>query len=483
MEKTALNQSIVRGFIWNFISLAIHRSFDFIIKLVLARILFPEQFGIVAMAAVFTSFIQVFTNLGFGAAIVQKKESELRDEHFHTAFWSGIVWAIFLYTIVFFIVTPIVSNFYNEPILLSIIPVLSLGILSSPINAIQKAILTRNLEFKKIALINNMAGIFSGILALVLAYLGFGVWALVFNSVATFVVAMPLYFKFTNWKPKSIWDRKAFNDIFGFGVFTTGTNLLGNLAGNLDYLFIGKILSSSLVGAYSLAMMITAQFQTNLITLINQIMYPVFGKLQDDKTSLKKYYATVTMYNSLLVFPFMGFFIVFNETFITVFFGDKWSMAVIPLMLLAVSQLVSTLSSTFPVVLRSIGKPKLEMKIQFIVTFFIDIPLVYFGTHIYGVIGTSIAIIIINIFNLFIAQYYTGKLIDFGYSNLMKSIYKPTLITFTTILFTYLLIPVLNVPFYINFSIYFILYSGLFFLFFKKEMSPIISTIKAMAKK
>ncbi len=483
MEKTLLNQRIVKGFIWNFISLAIHRSFDFIIKLVLARILFPDQFGVVAMAAVFTTFIQVFTNLGFGAAIVQMKESELREEHFHTAFWSGIVWSIFLYIIVFFIISPVASNFYDEPILLSIIPVLSLGILSSPINAIQKAILTRNLEFKKIALINNIAGIFSGTLALVLAYLGFGIWALVFNSVATFVVVMPLYFKFTNWKPKITWERKAFNDIFGFGVFTTGTNLLGNLAGNIDYLFIGRILTSSLVGAYSLAMMITSQFQTNLITIINQIMYPVFGKLQEDKVSLKRYYATVTMYNSLLVFPFMGFFIVFNDTFITIFFGDKWSMAVIPLQLLAVSQFIGTMSSTFPVVLRSIGKPKLEMKIQFVVTFFLDIPLIFFGTYLYGVIGTSIAVILINVINLFIAQYYVSKFIDFHYYNLMKSIYKPTLITLPVILITFFLAPILNVPFYINFAIYFTLYLVLFSVLLQKEIAPIISIIKSIRRK
>lgn len=483
MKKKSINNDIVKGFVWNFISLTIHRSFDFIIKLVLARLLFPEQFGIVAMAAVFTTFIQVFTNLGFGAAIVQKKDSSLRGAHYHTAFWSGIVWSIILYAIVFFIVSPLAATFYKEPILSSIIPVLSLGILSSPINAIQKAILTRNLEFKKIALINNVAGIFSGLIALVLAYLDFGVWALVFNSVATFVIVMPLYFRSTKWVPKFVWEKKAFKDLFGFGMFTTGTNLVNNIAGNVDYLIIGRILTSALVGSYSLAFMITSTFQTNLVRTINQIMYPVFGRLQDDKESIKNYYSKIILYNCLLVFPFMGFFIVFSETFITVFFGDKWSMAVTPIVFLAISQLFSTMCCSFSIVLRAIGKPGLEMKIESVITFFVFIPCIYMATVKFGIVGTSIAMIIVQIIKLIISQYYIKKFIDFSFYNLLESVQKPIIIALITLISSYAMALKLNMPFYIEFSIYFILYLGLSSFFFKKEIKPVLNGIKSMIKK
>ncbi len=483
MKKKSLNNDIVKGFVWNFISLTIHRSFDFIIKLVLARLLFPEQFGIVAMAAVFTTFIEVFTNLGFGAAIVQKKDSSLRQAHYHTAFWSGIIWSIILYTLVFFIVSPLAANFYNEPILSSIIPVLSIGILSNPINTIQKAILTRNLEFKKIALINNIAGIFSGLLALLLAYLGFGVWALVFNSVATFVIVMPLYFKSTTWVPKFVWEEEAFKDLFGFGLFTTGTSLVNNIASNVAILIIGRILTSALVGAYSLALMITSTFQTVLTRTINQIMYPVFGRLQDDKESIKNYYSKITLYNCILVFPFMGFFIVFNETFITVFFGNKWSMAIIPVLFLAISQLISTMCCSFSIVIRAIGKPSLEMKIESAITFFIFIPCIYVTTVNFGIVGASVAMIIVQIIKLIILQYYIKKFIDFSFYDLWGAVQKPISITLITIITSYIISIKLNMPFYVEFSIYFILYLLLFLLLFKKETVPVINGIKSMIKK
>jgi len=129
--------------------LVINRTFSFVIKLILAKILFPEEFGLIGMAVVFTSFVEVFNDLGFGAAIVQKKENLINESHYHTAFWTGIVWAIVLYAFIYFFLADLAANFYDEPLLEEIIPVLSLGILLNPINMVHKAQLTRAMNFKK----------------------------------------------------------------------------------------------------------------------------------------------------------------------------------------------------------------------------------------------------------------------------------------------------------------------------------------------
>jgi teichuronic acid exporter len=175
----SLRNKILTGVIWNSIQLLVNRSFSFLIKLVLAKILFPEQFGLVGMAAVFTSFIQVFNDLGFGAALVQRKDEELRDEHYHTSFWTGVIWSVILYFLIALFIAPLAAKFYNEPIMQEIIPVLSLGVLASPINLVHKAQLTKSLNFKKITYISNFSNIFFRGIIIMSCFVRF--WCLVFG--------------------------------------------------------------------------------------------------------------------------------------------------------------------------------------------------------------------------------------------------------------------------------------------------------------
>ena len=197
---------------WSVVEVLVKRGFDLIVTLVLANILFPEQFGIIGMATVVTSFVLVLSDVGISSALIQKAKEDLNDSHLFTAFWAGIIWAIFLYAVVYFILTPLVSVFYSQPILLKVIPILSLPILISSFNNIQQAILKRALDFKKIALVKNTATFVGGTGAIVMALNGFGIWALVFNVVFPFFVMLPLFFYATKWLPKFVWDTKSFKE-------------------------------------------------------------------------------------------------------------------------------------------------------------------------------------------------------------------------------------------------------------------------------
>src|SRR5690606_23213808 len=137
----------------------------------------------------------------------------LREAHYQTAFWTGVIWSAGLYIVMCVAVSPIAASFYNEPILKNLIPFLSLGILSSPINLVNKAQLTKAMNFKKIAFLDNTSSFVSDVIAIILAFMGAGVGSLAFNAVATFVVAMPFYFNATKWKPKFMWQRAAFKDV------------------------------------------------------------------------------------------------------------------------------------------------------------------------------------------------------------------------------------------------------------------------------
>ncbi|WP_187262781.1 lipopolysaccharide biosynthesis protein [Pontibacter beigongshangensis] len=438
MELRQLKGKIVSGLFWSSLQLLISRVFSFVIKLILAKLLFPEQFGIVGMATVFTSFVQVFNDLGIGAALVQRKEENLREEHYNTAFWTGVLWAIGVYLLILFIVAPMAAVFYKEPILRSIIPVLSIGVLCSPVNLVHKAQLNKQMSFKKLALIDNSSSILSGILSVGLAYMGAGVWALVFHTVATIVIAMPLYFKATRWLPKFQWDKQAFKDVFGFGIYTTGTNFFSVLMLNLDYLLIGKLLSASALGVYTLAFVLTDTFRYQLTKMINKVMYPVYGKKQDEPDLLKLIYFKVVKYNSICLYPIMTFLIVLGEPFILGFFGVKWVGAILPLKILALSVMIHLLVNSHAVLIRGLGKARVEMRMQLIKSV-LYVPTIAIGVIYFGIVGAAWAYVINKVMEVAIAQYYLKKFLNVSLTELLTAISPPLIASLVAFMVTYLL--------------------------------------------
>lgn len=408
--SSAKNQ-VIKGVFWNGFQLIVNQSMSFVIRLVLAKLLFPEQFGIVGMATVVTGFVQVVNDIGIGAAIIQRKDQNLRESHFHTAFWTGVVWSTLLYILIGFCLSPLVAEYYREPILKELIPVLSLGILSGPVNLVHKAQLTKQMNFKKMAFIDNMANAISGCLSLILAFAGYGVWSLAFNSVASILIAMPLYFWATKWRPKFIWERLAFKEIFGFGMLTTITNIVNYIIGNIDYLFIGKLLNASLLGSYTLAFVLTDTFRNRLTTVMNTVLYPVYGKKQSDLNSVKRYYLKVIEYNCIIIYPIMLYFIIYSSPFIEHVFGSKWVGTSVPLQILAGSVIFSMMVNSNTVLIRGLGFAKLELQLQ-IVKAVVFIPSLLFGIHYGGINGAAWSVLANKVFAVILAQYTFNKLLS-----------------------------------------------------------------------
>lgn len=401
---------VVSGVFWTFIQLIVNQSFAFGLKLVLAKLLFPNQFGLVGMAAVFTGFVQVVNDLGIGAALVQRKKEELREQHYSTAFSTGVIWSVVLFAIMSFVIAPFAASFYHEALLNTVIPVLSIGILVSPVNLVHKAQLSKRMNFKKLAFIDNTSNILSGVIALIMALNGAGVWALVFNSVSTVFFAMPLYFNATGWKPVFKIEKQAFKDVFGFGAYATGSNVLNYMYNNIDYLLIGKLLGASSLGLYTLAFVLTDTFRSRLMSVINSVMYPLYGKRQNDFESLKKYYLKVVLFNCLFVFPIMIFFVVDGNAFIIHVFGAKWQETVNPLQILSLSVMLHILVSGNTALLRGLGYPGLEMKQQLFKAA-VFLPTLAIGIYNYGLIGAAWAILINKFLVVAIAQYTFNFLI------------------------------------------------------------------------
>jgi teichuronic acid exporter len=463
---------IFKGVVWTTIQTVINRSFGFVIKLFLARILFPEDYGLVGMAIVFTSFVQVFNDLGMGAALVQRKDEKLREEHYHTAFWTGVVWSFLIYLIISLAVAPFAAWFYNEPLLRQIIPVLSIGVLAGPVNLVHKAQLTKALDFKKLAIISNSSSIFSGLLSLGLAFYGAGVWALVFNSVSTFIIAMPLYYKATGWRPKWVWQKQCFKDIFGFGIYTTGTQLFNKITSQIDYLLVGKLLGATSLGIYSFAFILTDAFRGQMMAIINQVMYPVYAKMQDDKKKLNQYYYHVVRYNAILIYPFMFLLIFYADNFVPLLFGDKWMEAILPIKLLAISVLFHMLVNSNTSLIRGMGRPGLEMKLQMIKSLVFFVPCISIGTYFFGLIGTATGYLIAKVLTVAFSLYIMRGLLNMDIKKLLVGVSLPFIISLSTGILTYYLHLKYLTPI-VAIGLYFLLVILLNYYFFNHDVKKI----------
>jgi O-antigen/teichoic acid export membrane protein len=479
-----LKKQALTGVIWNGIQLVINQSFGFIIKLVLAKLLFPEQFGLVGMATVFTGFVQVFNDLGIGAALIQRKEEDLKPVHYHTAFWTGVGWSFLMYLIMALMVGPLAAQFYEEPLLKKLVPVLGLGVLFSPINLIHKAQLTKKMNFKRMAFIENTATIISGSLALLLAYLGAGVWTLVFNAIATMVFAMPYYFISTKWLPKLIYDKTAFKEVFGFGIFTTGTNIVNYLISNVDYLLIGKFVSSSALGAYTFAFVLTNTFRGRLMAVMNRVFYPLYSKMQDNPDTLKKYYLKVVNYNSVIIFPIMVFFILLADPVIIRVFGEKWIDSISPLQILSASVMVHMMVNSNTSLIRGIGRPDLEFKIQ-LVKAILFVPVLILGVLKFGIVGAAYATLINKVMAVIIAQYTFNKLLKIKISTLefLKAVKQPWIASFISFIICYFLLQIMDLNYIITSILFFILYALSIWWLMKAELASIIKELKQLKTK
>ena len=426
--KDNLEKLLQKGLLWSIIEVLIKRLFDLFVKLILARILFPEEFGIVGMAAVFTSFVQVISEMGIGSALIQRKKEDLKDIHFQTAFWFSLVFGIVLYVSICFL-APFVSEFYGEPILKQVVPILGLPILISSVNTINKVQLMRELNFKKLAIVNNISSIIAGIGAIILAYNNFGIWALVFNVVVPFFFAVPLLFIATKWRPKPVWEGVAFKEIFSFGIFTFGTAIILNITANIDYLVIGKLISAASLGAYTLAFMLTSMVSTQITSMVNRVMYPFYSAIQTDAAKVKEHYLSVLKYYAVIIYPIMLSLIVLGGPIISIFFGDKWVEAKVPMRILAVAVLINILTSSYNVLFRSIGKPKLEMKILLGILIFATIPAIIVGGYWYGVRGVAYGILFSSIANLLVVLLLLEKHFNISWRDISTAV-TPALISF-----------------------------------------------------
>jgi len=445
--------------------------------LILAKILLPKDFGLIGMSIVFIVVIEALSELGMSAALIQKKDDSEVEKMYDTVFCTSVLWGVILYLVISFILAPIVSFFYEEPILTKVIPFLSLGILIKPLTTIHQVVLTRKLDFKKISKILNKSVFIAGITSIILALLDFGIWSLVTNYVLNILITVPLFFLSTRYRPTFSWNRDYFKEIFNFGVYSTSTSVFSTLTYNIDNLIIGKVLGANLLGAYSLSFSLTENLRQMISNVLNKVMYPVFGQNQDDILRLKDYFLSIVRINAIIIYPLMTCLFIFADQIIIIF-GDKWTPSIYPLRILSLAVMVHLIVNSFTSLLRGLGKPKTEMKIIILTTLLVLLPSLFIGISNYGLKGASYAILINKLVLVITGLFILNKEINLSIIEIYNSIYKVVFSVVVSGIIVFFIGKMGFTNFFLRFSLYFILYVVIIYLLEKKEIKVLIDKIK-----
>lgn len=417
MEKESLKKKTVNGVIWSAIDRFSTQGIQFVFSILIARLLMPSDYGVIAMLGIFLAVSNTFIDSGFGTALVQKANRTETD--FSTVFYFNIVVAIIFYALLW-LASPYIASFYNIPMLKDVTRVVALTLVFSALGGIQNAKLSIAINFKTRAIISLTSALSTGFMGLYLAYRGYGAWALVFQMVFSSLLNTILLWCFVRWMPSLVFSWQSFRQLFSFGSKLLASALLDTIYNNVYTLVIGKVYSSSSLGLYSRASGLAQYPSSNITGVLQSVTFPVLCSIQNDEERLADAYKRFIRMSAFVVFPLMIGLASVAEPFIRVVLTDKWEGAIYLLQIVCFSMMWYPIHAINLNILQVKGRSdyflKLEIikKIQGVCILCITVPISIVAMC-YGSIVSSLLSLVWN-------TYYTKRLIGYGFLSQIKDL-------------------------------------------------------------
>lgn len=413
----SLKEKTVKGVVWSSVDRFSSQGIQFIFSILIARLLLPSDYGTVAMLNIFLAISQTFIDSGFGTALIRKIDRT--EEDFSTVFYFNIAAALAFYGILWF-TAPYIADFYDIPLLKDITRVVALTLVFGSFSGIQSAKLSIAIDFRSRAIISITVTLVTGALGLWMAYSGYGVWALVMQSVVSSLLRTILLWAFVRWMPKLVFSWKSFKELFSFGSKLLASGLLDTAYNNIYTLVIGKVFSSSALGVYSRADSLAQYPSSNITSVLQGVTFPVLSSIQNEPERLTSAYKKFIRLSAFVVFPLMIGLSAVADPLIRLVLTDKWEGAIYLLQIICFSMMWYPVHAINLNLLQVEGRSdyflKLEIikKIQGVIVLCITIPL-GLVTMCYGRVVSSVLCLVYN-------TYYTKKLIDYGFASQMKDL-------------------------------------------------------------
>ncbi len=415
--SVSLKARSVKGIVWTLMEKFGVQGIKFVLGIVLARLLTPEDFGIIGIIMVFFVVAQVIVDSGFAQAYVQKKH--INDDDANTVFYTNLIISIVLYFILFF-TAPAIARFYEEKLLVQIVRVMGLVVIIHAFSIIQTAQITRSVNFKRKTTIILTATIVSGTVGIISALYGYGVWALVIqNMLQASITSVGLWIT-SKWKPGFSFSIVSFKEMFSYGFWIFLAGVMRKIFDNIYILTIGKFFPALVAGYYVQAKKIQQHTSEQIVSAIGIVSFPVFSKLQDDKKKLKKALQMFLRHSLVIMMPLQIVLLVVAKPFVILFLTEKWS-SMIPYL-----QLLCIVGALYPIhllniqVLKAQGQSNLNFKLNLMKNL-LRIANIFVMIR-FGVLYIIIGEVFVSTVALIVNTYFTWKFVDYGFFKQIKDI-------------------------------------------------------------
>lgn len=408
---------VISSMLWKLLERFSSQIVSFAISIILARILSPNEYGIIAIIIIFISIANVIIDGGFNTALIQKKDADQTD--FSTVFWFCLFLSFVLYAVLF-ISAPFIARFYGNTLLIPVIRVLSLVIFINSFNSIQRAYVSRHMLFKKLFWVNAVAIVISGTLGIVMANHGYGVWALVGQSLASPLVCCLMMLLTIKWRPSMKFSKSSFRVLFDYGWKIFMTNFIIAVYGDIRGLLIGKFYQPSALAFFDRGKSLPNLLMSNIISSIETVLLPTFANEQEDRIRVKQMIRRSVQVSYFFVLPLLVGFFFAAKTIVLVLLTEKWLPTVPFIRIFCIVFILMPIQNISITAIKSLGYSAITLKLEIIKKIIEAIILVVsFMINVYAV---AWGIVLYNFICIFINLSPSKKLVNYGWKEQIKDI-------------------------------------------------------------
>ena len=438
MPQESLKHKTLRGTVWSTIERFSVQGISFIVMILMARVLTPDDYGLVGMLAIFIAISQSLVDSGFSQALIRKQDRTEVDNS--TVFFFNIVVGILLYLILFFS-APLIARFYGQPILTPLTRVIGLSVFLNSLVVVQRALLTIEIDFKTQAKASLTAAIVSGAVGITMTYTGFGVWSIVGYQLSNLAVNDIMLWLFSKWRPIKAFSKQSFKQLFGFGSKLALSSIISTAYDNMYLLVIGKIFKASDLGYYTRAFQFSSFPSSNLSGIIQRVTFPVLCTIQNDDDRLRDVYRRFLRLSGFVIFPLMIGLSAIAKPLVIIVLKDQWAFSATLLSIICFSMMWYPIHAINLNLLQVKGRSDLFLKLEIIkkiIGVAILCATVPFGLIVmcWGSVFSSIICLIVN-------THYTGKLIQVGFLTQMRDLIPTLLYAFSMGALVWLIVSIL----------------------------------------
>lgn len=443
MQQESLKNKTIKGVGWSAADALLGQGVTFIVGLVLARLLSPDEYGLIGICLIFTTVLNGIVDSGFSNALIRKKK--VTDEDYNTMFTTNMAISIVLYVLLF-ISAPLVSDFFHRIELTALVRVTGLILFLNALSITQVTILTKNIDFKTKTKASLVSAIISGVIGIAMAFMGYGVWSLVAQQLSKQLLYTLCLWVLSKWWPKFTFYKDSFKYMWGFGWKLLASGILNNVWNQLYQVVIGRCYTSSTLGHYTRANEYASIFSSNLTLIVQRVSYPVLAEIQDDKERMVQGYRKVikiTMFVTAVCMISLG---AVSEPLIYTLIGTKWQEAATYLPLICISMSLYPLHAINLNILQVLGRSDIFLYLEILKKIVGIVPIVIgIFCGIYYMLLTSI---LTGVISLYLNTWYTGKTLNYSFWKQLRDI-APSYFTALVIALAVYFLKYLSLPYYV----------------------------------